>query len=129
MSAETISTISIAVNLVVGGILFAQIRSQKQIMKQYKTYIETLDINKFKDYMTVIEDMGDKKVQAEKINSKLEQNRNKEEIKAYYEKYYNEVVPFLLYQINNMKMDYVEKMDLVKGAFPLTFPLIKDRIH
>jgi hypothetical protein len=67
-SSEILSIISIASTLLVGGVLFAQIRAQKTLLSQqtgiinnFKAYMDALDIKKLKEYYEDIQKMKDER--------------------------------------------------------------------
>jgi hypothetical protein len=129
MTIESVLTIvSCCISGLVGIVLYRQIKSQKEVIDSYKNYIQTLDINKFREYVSVIEDIGEKRIIAERINLIIEKEQNKDKLIEHYERYISELAQFLVFSVNKMPIDYVEKIDLIKSAFPLTFPLIKNRI-
>ncbi len=125
---EIISIIAIIVNLIVGWILYNQITSQKQIIKNYKGLVEAIDIAKFKDYSKLIEDMGNMKLEAEKLKYLKEKEEDNRRFKEHYGKYASELSFYVVWSINRLSVDREEKLRITNELFPETFPLIKDRI-
>ena len=113
--------LSILANVAVGFILYRQIKSQKEIIENYKTYIETLDIKRFKDYIETAESLNEKKliIESEKMQIDLESYKDKSARK--YAAQSTELTMLIAYFINSNKdVKKEEKLDFIRYSLPLT---------
>lgn len=119
---------SILVTLYKSGILKAQLKAQEKTLKNYTDFMEAIDISKFKEYTQMIEEMGQLKIEAErlKLDKKLTEESKKYE--EHYSSYFTEVALYIVWSINGVKKDRAEKLKMLKDVFPLSYPLICDRI-
>lgn len=116
-----LAIISIATTSIVGIILYRQIKSQKEIIQNYRTYIETLDIDRFKKYIETAESLSQKKILIEKENYEIETERFKSKTAEKYAKQSTEMAMLIAYFFNtNSKATKDEKLELLKKALPLT---------
>lgn len=121
---QILTLISIGSTLVVGYILSHQIKSQKQLIEQYKLYIETLDIKKFKDYINTMDDLNEKKIKAEIEKKEIEMKQFKEKNANKYAAQATELTRLISYFMNSSEASRENKIEFLKEALPLTFSTV-----
>ena len=97
-------------------------------MQNYKIYIETLDISKFKEYVAIVEEKNEHKIDIEKLKFTKEKEKTTEELKAHYNKYANELGHYVVWSINMMEAPKDKKLQILKYAFPYCYEMLESSI-
>ncbi len=117
---EILSIISIAVTAIVGIILYRQIKSQQQIIGQYKDLLQTLDLNKIKEFHEL-----DKKSILSTVN--LELNNHYQKMEASYGRQFDEMASYITDQLLHFDKDLRD--DIVKRHLPNCQKLFRDHFE
>jgi|SRR5690348_9387804 len=117
---EILSIISIAVTAIVGIILSRQIKSQQQIIGQYKDLLQTLDLNKIKEFHEL-----DKKAILSQV--KLELNNFHEQNAATFGRQFDEMASYISDQLIHFTKD--QRDEIIKRHLPHSQKLFFDHFR